>query len=40
MNQKSDELEKRVGVAIALHEIMDNITKVLLFFFFLNGAYF
>ncbi|KAL6728600.1 hypothetical protein Aduo_010358 [Ancylostoma duodenale] len=27
MNQKSDELEKRVGVAIALHEIMDNITK-------------
>ncbi|KAK6741484.1 hypothetical protein RB195_009377 [Necator americanus] len=27
MNQKSEELEKRVGVAIALHEIMDNITK-------------
>uniref|UniRef100_A0A7I4Y876 TOG domain-containing protein n=2 Tax=Trichostrongylidae TaxID=6315 RepID=A0A7I4Y876_HAECO len=26
-NQKSDDLEKRVGVAIALHEIMDNITK-------------
>ncbi|VDM51837.1 unnamed protein product, partial [Angiostrongylus costaricensis] len=27
VNQKSDNLEKRVGVAIALHEVMDNISK-------------
>ncbi|VDK50222.1 unnamed protein product [Cylicostephanus goldi] len=27
MNQKSEDLEKRVGVAVALHEIMDNTTK-------------
>ncbi|KJH53105.1 HEAT repeat protein [Dictyocaulus viviparus] len=27
MNQKSENVEKRVGVAIALHEVMDNISK-------------
>lgn len=27
-NQQSEEVEKRVGVAIALHEIIDNMSKV------------
>ncbi|WKY00789.1 hypothetical protein Q1695_015092 [Nippostrongylus brasiliensis] len=27
VNQKSEDLEKRVGVAVALHEIMENISK-------------
>lgn len=28
MNQQSEDVEKRVGVAVALHEIIDNMSKV------------